>query len=208
MAAMPLMEINAGSGGTEAQELGGNSAPYVFRAGGEPKFKVENPRPNRKRTGLIKSRYAANHRRQRLWLVKPNPRHRLVASRLSIPPPGWHTTSPRLSIRWSDDTIEIYSTPPDLKWDTFRLRRPAATREQNGIGFALLHIPTGIIVACQTDRSQHRNRATAMTMLKAGCMKWSCRNVKAASAHHESRQNRYRLGGHQIDPTCWRPTSS
>jgi peptide chain release factor 2 len=97
-----------------------------------------------------------------------------------------------------DETIEIEINPADLRVDTFRASGAGGQHvNKTDSAIRITHIPTNIVVQCQNDRSQHRNRAEAMAMLKAKLYEVELRKREAEKQAMEESKTDI-AWGHQI----------
>jgi peptide chain release factor 2 len=194
------LEIHAGAGGTESQDW----AEMLFRMYGRwaerRGFKVETVEYQagdqagiKSATLLIKGDNAYGYAKTESGV------HRLVRISPYDSAAKRHTS---FSSVWVypviDDDIDIEINPADLKVDTYRASG-AGGQHVNTTDSAvrITHQPTGIVVASQNDRSQHKNRATAMNMLKARLFEREMAEREAAASGEY--QEKSEIGwGHQI----------
>ncbi len=194
------IEINAGAGGTEAQDWAEMLMRMYTRWAEQRGYKVqlmeesEGEQAGLKSVTLLVSGASAYG-----WLKTEAGVHRLV--RISPFDAAARRQTSFASV-WVypvvDDSIEIEIDPSDLKVDTYRSSGAGGQHvNKTESAIRITHIPTGIVVACQTDRSQHRNRATAMGMLKARMYEAELQRRETASAATEAAKTD--IGwGHQI----------
>jgi peptide chain release factor 2 len=194
------IEVNAGAGGTEAQDWAEMLMRMYSRWAEQHGYKVELLEQSEGEQAGIKSvTMQVSGANAYGWLKTENGVHRLV--RISPFDANARRQTSFASI-WVypvvDDTIDVEVRDADLKIDTFRASGAGGQHvNKTESAIRITHIPTGIIVACQTDRSQHRNRATAMQMLKAKMYEAELKRREAVSAEVEA--NKTDIGwSHQI----------
>jgi peptide chain release factor 2 len=125
--------------------------------------------------------------------------HRLVRKSPFDSSGGRHTSFASVFVYPEvDDSIEIDINPADLRVDTYRASGAGGQHiNKTDSAVRITHIPTNIVVQCQNDRSQHRNRAEAMQMLKSRLFELEMRNRMAAQQKMEDAKTDVGWG-HQI----------
>jgi peptide chain release factor 2 len=194
------LEINSGAGGTEAQDWAEMLMRMYTRWSEKHGYKVQLMEESEgEQAGIKSATLQISGPTAYGWMKTEAGVHRLV--RISPFDAAARRQTSFASV-WVypvvDDTIEIEIDPSDLRVDTYRASGAGGQHvNKTESAIRITHIPTGIVVACQTDRSQHRNRATAMAMLKARMYEAELQRREAASAATESAKTD--IGwGHQI----------
>jgi len=195
-----FMDIQAGSGGTEAQDWAQMLLRMYTRYCERKAYQVEVLEVSDGDVAGIKSAsikvdgdYAYGYLRTETGV------HRLVRKSPFDSNARRHTSFASVFVYPEvDDSIEVDINPADLRIDTYRASGAGGQHiNKTDSAVRITHLPTNLVVQCQSDRSQHRNRAEAMAMLKAKLYELELRKRQAEQQKLE--ESKTDIGwGHQI----------
>ncbi|MFK7839989.1 MAG: peptide chain release factor 2 [Bdellovibrionales bacterium] len=194
------LQVNAGAGGTEAQDWAEMILRMYVRWSEQHGYKVSVlERSDGEEAGIKSTTITIEGDQAYGWLKSENGVHRLVRISPFDSNARRHTSFASVSVSpVLDDTVEVELEEKDLRIDTYR-SSGAGGQHVNTTDSAvrITHLPTGIVAAVQSERSQHQNRANAMSLLKAKIYEAEMqkREEAAAAAHGEKTDIGW---GHQI----------
>ena len=199
-AANCFVDIQAGAGGTEAQDWAEMILRMYLHWTESHGFAAELVEVSEGEVAGIKS--ASIHVRGDHafgWLRTETGVHRLVRKSPFDSGNRRHTSFASVFVYPEiDDSFEVDIHPADLKVDTYRASGAGGQHvNKTDSAIRITHVPSGIVVACQTDRSQHKNRAEAMRMLRSKLYEMEMQ--KRAAEKQALEDSKSDIGwGHQI----------
>ena len=165
-----FLQINAGEGGTESQDWASMLRRMYVRWAEAHQMGVEEMEEREgEEAGIKSATIQIKGENAYGWLKSEQGVHRLVRISPFDSSARRHTSFASVSVTpVIDDNIEVEINPSDVRTDTYRASGAGGQHvNRTDSAVRLTHEPTGIVVACQNDRSQHRNRDQAWQMLRS-----------------------------------------
>ena len=199
------LEIHAGAGGTEAQDWSQMLLRMYARWAEKHKYKMELIEESiGDEAGIKSSTIRITGAKAYGWLKSESGIHRLVRISPFDSNARRHTSFASVGVYpVVDDSINIEINESDLRIDTYRSSGAGGQHvNKTESAIRITHIPTGIVVQCQTDRSQHRNRAIAFEMLRSRLYELELRQKEEQANSQEKDEIGW---GHQIRSYVMQP---
>ena len=194
------LEVNAGAGGTEAQDWAQMLMRMYVRWAEQHGYKVEwLDESAGEEAGIKSATIQIKGHNAYGWLKTESGVHRLVRISPYDSNARRHTSFASAAVSpVVDEDIDIEILDKDLKIDTYRASGAGGQHvNKTESAIRITHMPSGIVVACQQERSQHKNRAKAMAMLKAKLYEAELKKREDAAAVIEAQKTDI-AWGHQI----------
>ncbi|MEO3433785.1 peptide chain release factor 2 [Inquilinus sp. CAU 1745] len=194
------LEVNAGAGGTEAQDWAEILLRMYVRWAEQHGYKVEWMEESAgEEAGIKSTTVMVKGQNAYGWLKTESGVHRLVRISPFDSQARRHTSFASVSVSpVVDDSIDVVIEDKDLRIDTYRSSGAGGQHvNKTDSAVRITHGPTGIVVACQNERSQHKNRARAFEMLRARLYEHELK-IREAEAQALEDQKSDIGWGHQI----------
>tara|TARA_Y100000817_G_C16860786_1_gene545715 strand:- start:894 stop:1817 length:924 start_codon:yes stop_codon:yes gene_type:complete len=185
------LEIHAGAGGTESQDWAQMLQRMYFRWSERKKFKFKiiyesygEEAGIKSCTAIVEGKYAFG------YLKRESGIHRLVRISPFDSNSRRHTSFSSVWISpYVDENIKISLQDKDMRIDTFRASGAGGQHvNTTDSAIRITHMPTGIVVQCQNERSQHKNKSTALNLLKSKLYEMEMQKIENEKKANEDKK--------------------